>query len=85
MKKKQKLFLWTLILCAGIISLSIRFGNLFAIEQTGRTFGVTYMTMNNPFYPVLHNELIKSVEGNGDTLILRDPLLDDQKQIEQVE
>lgn len=54
-------------------------------DPASKVFGVTYMTMNNPFYVVLNNEVRKQVEANGDSLMLLDPLLDVDKQIEQVE
>ena len=38
-----------------------------------RIFGVTYMTMNNPFYEIINNELKKNIEKNGDRLITLDP------------
>jgi ribose transport system substrate-binding protein len=58
--------------------------------QSGRlykqkVFGVTCMTMNNPFYEIINNELLKQIESHNDWPITYDPLLDEQKQIEQVE
>lgn len=47
-------------------------------------FGVTYMTMNNPFYEVINNELKKEIEANGDKLITYDPALNIEKQNEQI-
>ncbi len=47
-------------------------------------FGATYMTMNNPFYEIIDNEIRGIVEARGDMLITRDPALDISKQIEQV-
>ena len=49
-----------------------------------RVFGVTYMTMNNPFYEIINNELKKNIEKNGDRLITLDPQLDIDKQNEQI-
>lgn len=46
--------------------------------------GATYMTMNNPFYSVLDEELRLTVEGNGDLLLTRNPALDQEKQSEQI-
>jgi ribose transport system substrate-binding protein len=43
------------------------------------------MTMNNPFYEIINSELLKQIESHNDRLITYDPLLDEQKQIEQVE
>ncbi len=48
-------------------------------------FGATYMTMNNPFYEIIDDELRSQLEARGDILITRDPALDVGKQIEQVQ
>lgn len=40
--------------------------------------------MNNPYYEVINNELLKVIEDNGDQLLVRDPALDVDKQIEQI-
>lgn len=49
-----------------------------------KVFGVTYMTMNNPFYEVINNQLKKIIEENGDQLITLDPQLSVDKQNEQI-
>lgn len=54
-------------------------------QKTHLVFGATYMTMNNPFYEVINNELRKEIEQNGDELIVRNPELDTDKQNEQIE
>lgn len=48
-------------------------------------FGATYMTMNNPFYEIIDNEIRNELEARGDILITRDPALDVEKQIQQVQ
>ena len=40
------------------------------------------MTMNNPFFEVINNEIKKRL--NGDVLITLDPILDVDKQNEQI-
>lgn len=47
-------------------------------------FGATYMTMNNPFYEVIDQELRNVVEANGDILITRDPQLSLERQIQEI-
>ena len=47
-------------------------------------FGATYMTMNNPFFTVINNEIKKEIEARGDMLITLDPILDVDKQNEQI-
>lgn len=54
-------------------------------SRQNRVFGVTFMTMNNPFYEVINNELWKVIENNGDALITLDPVLDIKKQNEQIQ
>ena len=49
-----------------------------------KVFDVSYMTMNNPFYKIINNEILKVVEKNNDTLITLDPELDVDKQNEQI-
>lgn len=53
-------------------------------EKKQRKFGATYMTMNNPYFEVLDENIKEIVEGNGDILITRDPLQDQEKQNAQI-
>lgn len=54
-------------------------------QSEGRfRIGATYMTMNNPFYSVIDEELRLMIEGHGDILLTRDPALDQHKQNEQI-
>ena len=55
------------------------------IRREHLVFGATYMTMNNPFYQVINTELRKAVTEHGDSLVVRDPLMNADRQIEQVE
>lgn len=48
-------------------------------------FGSTYMTMNNPYFNVINNEIKECVEANRDVLITMDPVLSLERQIEQIE
>lgn len=63
---------------------AIRNGTEQQGEHEPRLFGSTYMTRNNPFFDVLHEALEEVVEENGDILITRDPLQDQNKQNEQI-
>ncbi len=76
-----------LIFCSVVI-FSLVIGMIYTkyIEPVRKNyiFGVTYMTMNNPYYEVINNELLKVIEDNGDQLLVRDPALDVDKQIEQI-
>ncbi len=46
--------------------------------------GATYMTMNNPFYSVIDEELRLVIESKGDILLTRDPALSQEKQDAQI-
>ncbi|WP_297276430.1 sugar ABC transporter substrate-binding protein [uncultured Brachyspira sp.] len=54
-------------------------------QSSGRKFGYTAMTMNNPFFLTISESIKSELEKNGDTLIVLDPQLDQAKQISQVE
>lgn len=47
--------------------------------------GASYMTMNNEFYKILNEEISNRVELEEDQLILRNPALDADRQIEQID
>lgn len=86
---KKKVFVFSLLLIF-TISVSVILCFAFNKEKTSYKkynlkFGATYMTMNNPFYEIIDNEIRSDVEAKGDTLITRDPALSVDKQIEQIE
>ena len=47
-------------------------------------FGATYMTMNNPYFVNLDENIEEAVQAKGDILITRDPLQDQKKQNDQI-
>lgn len=53
-------------------------------EDARLRIGATYMTMNNPFYSVIDEELRLMIESRGDILLTRDPALDQDKQNDQI-
>ena len=53
-------------------------------DQEKHIFGATYMTRNNPYFDVLNDEIAEGIEANGDKLIVRDPLQDQEKQNQQI-
>lgn len=53
-------------------------------QETPLRIGATYMTMNNPFYSVIDEELRLMIESRGDILLTRDPALDQNKQNDQI-
>lgn len=54
-------------------------------KKTRKTFGATFMTLNNPYFIELGNGLQSVIEEKGDKLILRDSQLDINKQIAIIE
>ncbi|SHK91701.1 monosaccharide ABC transporter substrate-binding protein, CUT2 family [Selenomonas ruminantium] len=49
-----------------------------------RKFGAVYMTLNNPFYEIVDEEIRMEVEKRGDVLLSRDPVLSVERQEEAV-
>lgn len=54
-------------------------------KENSYLIGTSYMTMNNEFYKIMSEEIVARVEAEGDKLILRDPALDVDRQIQQIE
>lgn len=54
-------------------------------REQARLIGACYMTMNNPFYEIVNEEIRAVVEENGDVLITRNPALDSERQVEQIQ
>ena len=50
-----------------------------------RTIGASYMTMNNPYFEVINEEIKAVVENKGDVLETRDSAMNAEVQAEQVE
>ena len=61
--------------------------NDVSARQTGqqRTFGATYMTMNNPYFQVLDTQIRGLLELNGDVLITRDGAMDQERQNQEIQ
>lgn len=49
-----------------------------------KKFGAVYMTLNNPFYEIVDEEIRAVVEAHGDVLLSRDPALSAERQEEIV-
>lgn len=90
-KQKKERFLHLAVLLAVLLAAVMGAGMvngklpLTLRQEKGRKFGATYMTMNNPFYEIIDDELRSVLESRGDMLITRDPALSVEKQIQQVE
>ena len=81
-KTRLRVFLMLLayvfLLCLLIFFIKFRSRNKKII------FGSTYMTMNNPYFNVLNENLRDTIEANGDILITRDPAQSQERQNAQI-
>lgn len=91
MSWNRKSILWCGIGCVVLLMISLGLRHRTGRESlTGigsrraHRFGATYMTMNNPFYEIIDDEIRSVLEARGDVLITRDPALDVEKQMAQV-
>jgi len=50
-----------------------------------RTFGATYMTMNNPYFQMLDAQIQALLEVHGDVLITRDAAMDQERQNQEMQ
>ena len=88
MKDKKYIFLTTAILwivvfgCFFILLKKNQYGFLDSDDK--HLIGASYMTMNNEFYEIMSEEISQRVEAEGDQLVLRDPALSVERQIEQI-
>lgn len=60
---------------------------MFSLKKTTHKpiyFGASFMTMNNTYFTVIDEQLRSNIEAHGDYLLTMDPVLDADKQIEQV-
>lgn len=70
------------IVVVGWIYLTYRFQEVYSTQEK---IGVSYMTLNNEFYQMVNSEIEKVVALSGDKLYLRDPALNIDKQVQQIE
>lgn len=85
MKRVQQYFMPVCISICLILALSFFVKIQFNNNKNQIKIGVTYMTMNNTFYQAITSEIEKTVKENNDILYIRDPALDEDKQIEQID
>lgn len=86
--RNRKLFGIILILMAWGVTIffcgSISSYTMSRIGQKHHLIGASYMTMNNEFYKIINEEINQRVEAEGDQLILRNPALSVERQVEQI-
>lgn len=89
MKRQKKIF-WAFaaLMMAGILAEGLM--HLVDADHSARQnehrrkLGAVYMTLNNPFYEIIDEEIRAVVENHGDVLISRDPALSVERQIAEV-
>lgn len=91
MNGKHKRMFWGMILLIDAIVIGIMLFSFCAKKDYSRNqkrnshlIGMSYMTMNNEFYKIVSEEISARVEAEGDQVVLRDPALDADRQIEQI-
>lgn len=91
MKKKLNIFVYIIIILS-LISVSLlysvfRYSPFFYLQNQTKEpvyFGATFMTMNNPFFEVINEEIEKEIHQRGDVLYTLDPALNVEKQLEHI-
>lgn len=79
-----------------VVTSIIAFGAFFVLDSYSKTstifaykmpkkIGATYMTLNNPFFKIIDEEIRNTLELENNILITLDPALDLEKQIDQIE
>lgn len=90
MERREHAF-WALMVLMALALVVLGFMRLawqdLSARQTEgrRKLGAVYMTLNNPFYEVVDEEIRTAVENRGDVLITRDPALSVERQNEEIE
>lgn len=90
---KKKDFVFTFFIFILVTALALT--GLFVLDRYSRysliyanklpyKVGATYMTLNNPFFEVVDDEIRSSLEAQGDTLITLDPALSLEAQKDQI-
>lgn len=89
MERSERLFwgiMGTLVLFLAGLAMWQVMQTDFSLRQVEHRhkFGAVYMTLNNPFYEIVDEEIRMEVERRGDVLITRDPALSVERQEEAV-
>ena len=54
-------------------------------KEHSTKFGAVYMTLNNPFYTIINEEMRTQIESHGDVLLSRNPRLDEEEQSKEIQ
>lgn len=72
-------------LAAAMFLLLLYPGDISASQTENRlVFGATYMTMNNPYYQVLDDQIRAEIEARGDILLTRDAAMNQERQNQEI-
>lgn len=92
MNRRYRTVFWVVLLVINCVLASLAFymikwGGDYSAEQKqdSRLIGLSYMTMNNEFYKIMSEEINARIEAEGDRMVMRDPALDPDRQVEQIE
>ena len=88
-KRKKRLTLLgiaaLLLLIVGCVGLLIFSRNRSKEGEPQKRIGALYMTMNNPYFEVINEQVKAVVKNNGDVMITRDSAMDAEMQDRQIE
>lgn len=91
MQHSGKIF-WGILLFFDTVILGILFFRLYGShdysfnqKENSYLIGASYMTMNNEFYKIMSEEISARAEAEGDRMMMRDPALDADRQVEQIQ
>lgn len=90
MQHSGKIF-WGILVFFDAVILGILFFRLYGShdysfnqKENSYLIGASYMTMNNEFYKIMSEEISARAEAEGDRMMMRDPALDADRQVEQI-
>lgn len=92
MQSMYKKVFWSMLVAVNIVILTIFCSAVlskadYSVNQKRNSYviGVSYMTMNNEFYTIMSEEISARIDAEGDRMILRDPALNADRQIAQID
>ena len=92
MREEKKRYAGAAVLLAAVLVLlwqgaCLLLGQDFSARQNEHRhrFGAVYMTLNNPFYEIINEEIRTTVENHGDVLLSRNPELSVARQTEEIQ
>lgn len=91
-KKKYRMLFWMLLVMINLVAVGTALyihilGKDYSVTQkeNAHLIGLSYMTMNNEFYKIISEEINARIEAEGDRIVMRDPALNVERQITQIQ